>query len=43
LRRFARAVPLPRRGVYAARRDEAGNGPGGLPRPLLPLNHQRAF
>lgn len=36
----ARRPPLC--GMCAARRDEAGNGPGGLPRPLIPTRSSQA-
>ena len=36
VRRFARAAPLPYRGLHAARRNEVGDSLDGLPRPLTP-------
>lgn len=36
VRRFARMAPPPYRGLRAARRNEAGDGPGGLSCPLTP-------
>ena len=36
VRRFARAAPLPSRGLHATRRNEAGDSFDGLPRPLTP-------
>ena len=36
VRRFARAAPLPYRGLHAARRDETEDSLGELTRPLTP-------
>jgi len=36
VKRFARAAPLPYRGLHAARRNEAADSLDGLPRPLTP-------
>ena len=41
VRRLALAAPLPHRGQRAAQRDETGDSPNELTRPLLPLNHQQ--
>lgn len=41
VRRLTLAAPLPHRGQRAAQRDETGDSPDELTRPLLPLNHQQ--
>jgi len=42
VRRFARAAPLPYRGLHAARRDETEDSLGELTRPLIPTQSSTA-